>query len=270
MDAFLLRALLAGIGIALIAGPLGVFIVWRRMAYFGEALSHSALLGVALGVLLERIGHHIPFNLSILLVCLLIAAMIALLQSHPTLSTDTALGILSHSALALGLIIITLIGGVRIDLMGILFGDVLASSWDDVIWIYSVGVVVLSLLAWLWKPLLSITVHAGLAHIEGVPVARVRILFMLLVALFVATAFKIVGALLITALMIIPAAAARPLAKNPLQMVLIASGFGVLSVILGLFASFQWDLPSGPAMVLVAAFIFTETLFIRRKHHNRE
>ena len=260
MDEFLLRALLAGIGVALAAGPLGVFVVWRRMAYFGEALSHSALLGVALGVFFERLGFGLPFNLAILIVCLIMAGLIALLQqSHPTLATDTTLGILSHTALALGLVIVTLVGGLRLDLIGVLFGDVLASSWNDVVWIFVGGSATLLTLAWLWKPLLNITVHEGLAHVEGVPVARVRILFMFLVALTVATAFRIVGALLITALMIIPAAAARPLAKTPLKMAIMASSFGVLSVILGLVASFQWDLPSGPAIVLVSALFFIAT-----------
>lgn len=262
MDEFLLRALLAGIGVALAAGPLGVFVVWRRMAYFGEALSHSALLGVALGVLLDRMGTAIPFNLVILIVCLIMAGLIAMLHSRATLATDTALGIISHAALALGLVIVTMMGGLRFDLMGILFGDVLASNWHDVAWIFAGGSSVLLVLAWLWKPLLNVTVHEGLAHVDGVPVARVRIIFMLLVALCVATAFKIVGALLITALMIIPAAAARPLVKTPLQMVFMACGLGVLSVVLGLIASFQWDLPSGPAIVLVAALIFMVTQII--------
>ena len=262
MDEFFLRAMLAGTGVALVAGPLGAFVVWRRMAYFGEALSHSALLGVALGVFLDRVGIGIPLSLSVLFVCLTMTGLVALLQSRPSLATDTALGILSHTALALGLVVISLVGGLRFNLMGVLFGDILASRWRDVIWIFAGGITILSVLAWLWKPLLSVTVHEGLAHVEGVPVARVRILFMLLVALAVALAFKIVGALLVTALMIIPAAAARPLAKAPLRMAIIASGFGVSSVALGLMASFQWDLPSGPAIVLVAALFFVSTLVI--------
>ena len=260
MDEFLLRALLAGIGVALAAGPLGVFVVWRRMAYFGEALSHSALLGVALGILLDRLGMDFSLNGVVLIVCLVMAGLIALLQSRPALATDTALGILSHTALALGLVMVSWMGGLRFDLMGILFGDVLASSWQDVIWIYAGGSVVLLVLAWLWKPLLNITVHEELAHVEGVPVARVRFFFMLLVALAVAITFKIVGALLVTALMIIPAAAARPLVNSPLKMAILASIFGVFSVILGLMASFQWDLPSGPAIVLVATLFFVVTL----------
>ena len=259
MDEFLLRALLAGVGVALVAGPLGVFVVWRRMAYFGEALSHSALLGVALGILLDQAGMGIPLNMAILAVCLVMAGLIALLQSRPTLTTDTALGILSHTALALGLVVISLMGGLRLDLMALLFGDVLASRWEDVIWIFSGGSVVLLILAWIWKPLLSITVHEGLAHVEGLPVAWIRFLFMVLIAFAVTIAFKIVGALLITSLMIIPAAAARPLSGTPLKMAVLASVFGVSSVLLGMLASFQWDLPSGPAIVLVAALFFVFT-----------
>lgn len=266
----MVRALLAGVGVALAAGPLGVFIVWRRMAYFGEALAHSALLGVALGVLLDRVGIAVPITMPAVFVCLMMAGIVALLPSHANVASDTALGIFSHTALALGLVIMTMVGGVRFDLMSALFGDVLASSWHDVAWMLAVGGGVLLSMIGLWKPLLNATVHEGLARVEGVPVARVRLLFMLLVALCVAAAFKVVGALLITALMVIPAAAARPLAKTPRHMAVLASGFGMFSVVVGLFASLLWDLPSGPAMVLMTALLFVATSLATRIARSRQ
>lgn len=258
-EAFMVRALLAGIGIALATGPLGVFVVWRRMAYFGDALAHAALLGVALG-LLTGIG----VNPGILVVCIGVAWLIARLQARPALATDTALGIVSHAALALGLAVLTLLDGVRLDLMAYLFGDVLASSWADVAWIYGGGAAALATLFVLWRPLLNITIDEGLALVDGVAVARTRFLFMLLVAVTVANAFKIVGALLVTALLIIPAAAARPLARTPRAMAAIATGFGAASVVMGLMASYYWDIPSGPAIVLAATLFFAATLRVGR------
>lgn len=260
MDEFFLRALLAGIGVALATGPLGCFVIWRRMAYFGEALSHSALLGITLGV-----WSGITLNGAVLFTCLTMAGLITWLQSHTRLSNDAAMGILSHTTLALGMITVTFMEGLTIDLMGYLFGDVLASSWQDVAWIYGGGACILTLLAFLWKPLLNLTVHEGLAQVDGIATELVRFLFMLLIALTVATAFKIVGALLITALLIIPAAAIRPLARTPLIMVAGATVIGVLSVILGLMASFQWDLPGGPAIVLAASLFFVSTLGLSRQ-----
>lgn len=251
VDDFVLRALLAGCGLALAAGPLGTVVMWRRMAYFGDSLAHSALLGVTLGLLTGW-----EMNLSILLVCGLFALLVAWLQARPTLPSDTALGILSHVALAAGLVAVALAGGVGVDLMGYLFGDILATRWRDVAWICSGSGLVLGLMGLLWRPLLNMSVHEGLARIDGVRVGLVRTLFMLLIALVVAMAIKIVGALLITALLIIPAAAARPWVGTPGRMALLATVVGVGSVCLGMAVSLHWDTPSGPSMVLVAGVLF--------------
>jgi len=251
MDDFMFRALVAGLGVALITGPLGAFVVWRRMAYFGDTLAHSALLGVALGFLLE-----VNINLAIILVCITLALLLVGLQYQRRLASDTLLGILSHSALSLGLIVLALLETVRIDLMGYLFGDILAVTVSDIYWIYGGGIVAMVLLVWLWRPLLSITVHEELAQVEGVPVVPVRLAFMLLIALVIAVAMKVVGILLITSLLIIPAATARRFAQTPEQMALLASLVGCLSVGGGLFGSLQWDLPAGPAVVVTAAILF--------------
>jgi len=255
LDDFFVRAIIAGLGVALVAGPLGCFIVWRRMAYFGDTMSHAALLGVALGFLLDI---HVTFG--VVAVTLLIAFALLSLQQRPWLSADTLLGILSHSALSLGLVAIGLMAWLRLDLMGYLFGDILAVTRTDIVWIYVGGTVVLAALAAIWRPLLAATVHEDLARAEGVPAARVRMLFMVLIALVIAMAMKIVGILLITSLLIIPAAAARRFARTPEQMAVGAAIAGGVAVVLGLQGSLHLDTPSGPSIVVAAAALFALSL----------
>ena len=259
MDDFLVLSLIAGIGVALVAGPLGCFIVWRRMSYFGATLSHSALLGVTLGFLLGA-----DPTVGIIAVCMAVALLLALGERQRVLASDTLLGILSHSALSLGLVSLAFLETLRVDLIGYLFGDVLAVTWEDVSVVYIGGAVVLGVLAWLWRPLLAITVHEDLARVEGVPVRRVQIAFMLIIAVTIAIAMKVVGILLITSLLIIPAAAARALSRTPEQMAVLASIAGVLAVFGGLAGSFHWDLPSGPSIVTSAAVLFGLSLVGRR------
>jgi len=251
MSDFFLRALIGGIGVALVTGPLGCFVVWRRMAFFGDSLAHGALLGVALGI---AIG--VEVNLAILIVCLAMAVMLVSLERQRRLAVDTLLGIVAHGALALGLVAASLIKGARLDVMAYLFGDVLGMSWGDIYWIYGGGAVVLAVLALFWRPLLALAVHAELARAEGVRVRIARLVFMVLVALTVAIAMKIVGVVLVTALMVIPAAAARRLALTPEIMALLASILGVLAVAGGLGGSLLWDTPSGPSVVVAALGLF--------------
>ena len=251
MADFLLYALLGGVGVALVAGPLGAFVVWRRMAYFGDTLAHSALLGVAVGVLFD-----INFNLAVISCCVLLAIILVSLQRQRLVATDTLLGIMAHSSLSLGLVAIALLDDVRVDLMEYLFGDLLAILPEDLLWIYLGGLLVLVLLWKLWTPLLAITINEELAQVEGVNVTLIRLALMLLIAFVIAIAMKVVGILLITSLLIIPAAAARRLAHNPEQMAVIASLLGVLAVVIGLLASYQWDTPAGPSVVVAALSIF--------------
>ncbi|MCU7796413.1 MAG: zinc ABC transporter permease subunit ZnuB, partial [Candidatus Thiodiazotropha sp. (ex Myrtea spinifera)] len=258
MDDFLLRALAAGTGVALVAGPLGVFVVWRRMAYFGDTLAHSALLGVALGFLLG-----INLNLSVILLGIVLALLLVGMSRNSQLSRDTQLGILAHSALSLGLVVMAFQSSVRVDLMGYLFGDILAVTATDLLWVWGGGLLVLLVLALIWRPLLSLTIHEELAQVEGVPVGAMRLIFMLLIALVIAVSMKIVGVLLITSMMIIPAAAARRFSKTPEQMALMAAMVGSLSVVLGLTGSWQWDTPAGPSVVVAAAMLFGLTQLVR-------
>lgn len=251
LDDFVIRALLGGLGVAVVAGPLGCFVVWRRMAYFGDSLAHSALLGVALGFLLA-----VDPTLGILAVCVVFAISIVLLQEYRRLATDTLLGILSHAALSLGLVAISLTETLRLDLLGYLFGDILAVTVADIAWIYAGGVLVLVVLATIWRPLLAVTVHDEVARAEGVPAVAIRLLFTLLLALVIALSMKIIGILLITSLLIIPAAAARRFARTPEQMAVLASAIGGLSVTGGLLASLYWNTPSGPSVVVAAFTMF--------------
>jgi zinc transport system permease protein len=255
MTDFLFNALLAGLGVALVAGPLGCFVVWRRMAYFGDTLAHSALLGVSLGVLLG-----INISITVAAVPLLMALGLVLLEQRGILSLDTLLGILSHSALATGLVLISLLPDVRVDLMSLLFGDLLSVTVDDLWIIYVVAASVLVLLLLLWKPLINITVHAELASVEGVNVSVVRTALMLITALVIAIAMKIVGVLLITALLIIPAATARRISRTPEQMAVMASLVAMLTVVMGLAMSWYSDAPAGPSVVVCAALLFLLSL----------
>lgn len=257
MDDFLLRALAVGAGVAMVAGPLGAFIVWRRMAYFGDAIAHSALLGVALGFALG-----LAPNLGVIVVCAAMALTLAALQHQRRLASDTVLGIMAHASLSLGLVTVAFIAGLRVDLMGYLFGDVLAVGRGDIWWVYGGGAVALTVLAVIWRPLLAITVHEELARVEGVVVAPVRLAFMLLLALVIAVAMKVVGILLITSLLIIPAAAARRFATTPEGMAGLAAVFGVFAVAGGLLASFGLDTPAGPSIVVAAAALFAFTLVV--------
>jgi zinc transport system permease protein len=251
MDDFLIRALAAGIGVAIVAGPLGAFVVWRRVAYFGGALAHSAMLGVALGL-----AAGINLTVGVFSVCGFIAIALVLLQRRGDMAGDTLLNVLAHGALAAGLVVIAFVQGTRIDLMAYLFGDILSVSVRDLIFIYGGGAVILAVLALIWRRLLSATLDEDLAEVEGVPVTAVNMVFALLIALVVATAMKVVGLLLVASLLVIPAAAARPFARTPEQMAAIGAAIGAISVAGGLAASMTLDTPAGPSIVVAAVLLF--------------
>lgn len=255
LDDFFTRAVIAGIGVALVAGPLGCFIVWRRLAYFGDTLSHAALLGVALAFLFE-----VNITLAVFAVSACVSIALLLLQKRATLSADALLGLLAHSALALGLVVLAFMTWVRMDLMGFLFGDVLAVSRVDLAVIWLGGAVVLAILGAIWRPLFAATVNHELAEAEGMNPERATIIFMLLMAAVIAIAMKIVGVLLITAMLIIPAAAARRFAGGPEVMAILAAAIGAVSVLVGLFGSLEWDTPAGPSIVVAALGLFVLSL----------
>jgi len=259
MDEFLIRALIAGSLVAAVAGLLGVFVVWRRMAFFGDTLSHSALLGVALGMLL-----NVGFMVGVMVSTLLVGLILYSFQRQKRVSNDALLGILSHSGLSLGLIALSFVQAQNVNIEDWLFGDVLSVTWQDVLSIAGVMLLVVVIMGWLWRPLLTLTVHEELARVEGINTNVVNLCFVLVVALLVSVAMQIVGALLITALLIIPATTARNFAKTPEQMAGIASLIGIISVCLGISASAWYDVPAGPSIVMASTILFFSSHLTRR------
>ncbi len=255
VDDFVIKAIIAGVGIAVVAAPLGCFIVWRRMAYFGATIAHSGLLGVALGLLLA-----IDLTVGVVAVALALSGLLIALQRQHLLPTDTLLGILAHVSLAGGLIAAAYVSGGRLDLMAYLFGDILAVSNRELIWIYAAGAGILALTIWIWRPLLAVSLHEELAQAEGVNAPLIGGAFMFLLALTVALAMKLVGILLIASLLVIPAAAARPFSKTPEQMAVIAGLVAAISVVLGIGASLAVDTPAGPSIVMALALLFVVSL----------
>ena len=268
LDDFFIRAVVGGIGVALLAGPLGCFIVWRRLAYFGDTLSHSALLGVAMALLL-----NMNITLTVFVISVVVSMLLILLQRRASLSSDALLGLLAHATLAVGLVVLAFMTWVRVDLMGFLFGDILAISVKDIAIIWGGGLIVLALVSFIWKPLLASTVSYEIAVAEGLRPDLANFLFMVLMAGVIAISMKIVGVLLITALLIIPAATARRFSGNPEIMAVMASILGAASVWLGLEGSLKWDTPAGPSIVVAAlAFFIISVLplpkFKRQKNEN--
>ena len=231
-DDFFIRALIAGIGIALVTGPLGCFIIWRRLSFFGDTLSHSALLGVTIAFFFEL---NIAF--SVFLISSAIALMLLKLQKTTKLPGDALLGLLAHSSLAVGLVVIGFLTTIRFDIMGLLFGDILAVNEIDLLIIWIGGALILLILKYIWKPLFASTVNHELAEAEGMNPDKVNAIFTVLLAAIIAISIKIVGLLLITGMLIMPAAMARNVSNNPNQMVKLSIIGGLLSVIIGLFSS---------------------------------
>jgi zinc transport system permease protein len=255
-EPFLMRALLAGLGLAVIAAPLGCFVVWRRMAYYGETVAQAGLIGIALGLAFS-------FNLtaSVLIMTLAISGLLVLLGRQHVVPFDALLGLLAHTALAIGVIAASLVRGPQVDLMAFLFGDIFAITASDLRWMAFGGAAALVALAGMWRPLLALSVHEDLAAAEGIATERIKLLFVVVLALVVAIAIKIVGVLLTIAFLIMPAAAARPLSETPEQMALIAAIFAMLSVAIGLLLSINLDTPGGPSIVLMLAVFFVLSIF---------
>ena len=252
MSELVIRGALAGLGVALTAPWLGVFVVWRRMAYFGDATAHAAILGVALSLL-----GGLPVPLGVLGVAVVMALAVATMESgRPGLGADSLLGVLSHGALAIGLIAISFHPGARLNIETYLFGDILVVSWMDVWVIWGGGALIVALIAWRWQALLTATVNPDLAWSSGMNPDRDRRILTLALAVLVALSIKIVGALLITALLIIPAAAARAWARGPEAMLAIAMCIGVIAALGGLALSYVFDTPAGPSIVAVATLCF--------------
>ena len=248
---FVIMAIAAGLGLSLITGPIGCFLLWKRMAFFGDALSHSALLGVVLGTIL-----HIDIHLGIVVVCILMAMILAFSNEKFNLSADAWLGIVSYSSLALGALLLSKLDRTIIDPSSYLFGEILAIDFYDLAWIYGCGILVLGFLKLKWRSLMLWTVDEDFAQTTGVKLISLRIEFMLILALVIAVTLKVVGALLVPALLIIPAAAAGKLSRNPKQMIFFSIIITALSALIGLGASFVINSPSGATIVISSLILF--------------
>jgi zinc transport system permease protein len=255
-DDFFIRALFAGIGVAFVTGPLGCFVVWRRLSYFGDTLAHSALLGVTIAFSLE-------FNiaLSVFITSSVVALFLIQLQKKTNLPGDALLGLLAHSSLGVGLVAIGFLSFIRFDVMGLLFGDILAVNVNDLLVIWIGGALILIILKLIWKPLFASTVNYELAEAEGLNPERAKAIFTLLMAAIIAISIKMIGLLLITGMLIIPAAMARNISNSPKGMIVFSVIGGLLSVFLGLFSSLNFNTPSGPSIIVAALLLFIISLF---------
>ena len=250
-DDFFIRALTAGLGLAFVTGPLGCFVIWRRLSFFAATLAHSALLGETLAF-----SFDINISFSVLLFSSEIALILLRLQKTTKLPGDALLGLLAHSSLAIGLVVIGFLSYIRFDIMGLLFGDILAVNKKDLLVIWFGGAIILLILKIIWKPLFASTVNYELAEAEGMQPEKVNIIFTILMAAIIAISIKMVGILLITGMLIIPAAMARNLANNPQQMVVLSIIGGILAVLVGLFSSMQFNSASGPSIITAALLLF--------------
>ncbi len=263
LDGFLVRATLAALGVALAAAPLGCFVVWRRMAYFGDAIAHAAILGIALSLALS-----LPVFPAVLAAALLMSVAVSLLSGR-TMAEDTALGVLAHGALAVGLVAVSLVPGVRVDLTAYLLGDILSVGRSDLLIIWGGAILVVALMTWQWSALLTATLDADLAQAAGIDARRSQLILTVGLAITVAVAIKIVGVLLVAALLVVPPAAARPFARTPEAMAVLAAGIGALSAVSGVAISWQLDTPTGPSIVSAAAFIFAVSQIASRRLDSR-
>ena len=254
-DDFFIRALIAGVGIAIIAGPLGCLVIWRRLSYFGDTLSHSALLGVTLAY-----AFSINITLSVFVISSIVAILLINLQTRTKLAGDSLLGLLAHSTLAIGLVLIGFLSSIRFDLMGLLFGDILAVTTEDITLVWIGGIIILGILYYIWKSIFSATVNYDLAAAEGMRPEISNLIFTLLLAAVIALSIKMIGALLITGLLLIPAAIARNLSNSPKQMIIISVLAGIASVVIGLFTSLELNTSSGPSIIVASLSLFVLSL----------
>lgn len=271
--------LIAPLVLAVIAGPVGCLIVWRRMAYFGDAIAHSALLGVAVGLFIG----FAP-NIGVALISAFFAVLLVYLQHRRKLSIDTLLGILAHGALALGLLLVFWSAvetghGVhneaehKIDphqlLETYLLGSLENISMHQNITLIIGAIVIGIILKLIWEPLILMTLNMDLAKAEGVPTLRLQYIMMGIMTSLVVMGMQITGVLFITSLLIIPAAAARQISTTPEKMIIWAIIFAFSGVSIGYLASKLADLPPGPAIISTLTTIFIISLlisiFLRRK-----
>jgi zinc transport system permease protein len=255
---FFQRAILVGLILGVLLAVIGVLVVLRRMSFFADAIGHSALTGIAIGLLLNIN----PFMAAIVF-SILLAGLIAYVRQKSELHFDTLLGVFFPAAVALGVILIQLTPGFQTDLISFLFGDILTVSPLDVGLSGGLAIIVLTLLLYTGKALLTIAFDASLAKSQGIAVAAYELLFLLMLASVIALSIKLVGVILVTAMLVIPAASAHNMARSLGTMFGLSVAFSVLAVLFGMIASAILSVPSGPTIVLASAMLFTLTFVWR-------
>jgi zinc transport system permease protein len=255
LEPFFVRAIIAGLALAIVGAPLGCFVIWQRMAYFGETVAQASLIGVALSL-----AFRLDITLGVVVIAVLVAFLLLWFGRQQVVALDSILGLLHHAALATGVIAMSMLKGPPVDLLGFLFGDVFAVTMADIAWIAGGGAAALAIVAWLWQPLLRLALHEDLAAAEGIDRRQVRAIFTILLAVTIAVAMKIVGVLLVMAFLVVPAVAARPLSGTPERMVLLTALVAAASVLAGLGLSATFDTPGGPSIVIVMSIAAAASL----------
>ena len=254
IDEFIINAIFCGIGIALISGLMGCFVVWKKMAYFGDSLGHSAVFGVGIGILLGA-----NQDLAIIFTVISFAILFTYLQNKDFFSSDVILGILAHGALSIGIILLSISNNANFNLHALLFGDILAASEKQIYIIFVAAALIYCLIGYNWQALILNTISRDLAKSQNISNFKMDLLLTTIMALVVAISIKIIGALLITSMLIIPPSSAKRLVNNPKSMAVISTLIALLAVICGIALSYYFDIPSGPAIIMISFIIFILT-----------
>ncbi len=258
LDKFLIYSIFTGIAIAASLCPLGCVVLWRRMPYFGDAISHSAVLGIVLGLML-----NIDTTIGIMFVSILFSF---LLISMKDLVSNVMVVIISYSFLALGLFLLPfLVENTQVDIFSYLFGDILLVGMHEIVVILISSILVLCWLYFRWQKLLILAINKEMAYVDGINTRKIDLEFFLVTAFMIAISIKIVGVMLIAAMLVVPAAAARNISRSPSGMLLKSIMFGGVSVSLGIYASYIMDSPSGPSIVLASVVLFGFSAFLKRQ-----
>jgi zinc transport system permease protein len=259
LDDFVLRASLAGFIMVVIAAPMGCLMVWQRLAFLSDTLGHAAVLGVGVGLLLQ-----VQPIFGVLAVALVIVFSLSRVGNFDSALSETTLAIISHTGLAGGIILVGILPGPGVNLEAILFGDLLATSKSDLLSLLLTTSLLVVLLLRNWRAFVAVSVSREIAQAEGVEVRRVQLLMYVMIALLVAVMMKVMGVLLIAAMLVIPTSSARLFSRSPEQMVLISGFYGLAALAGGMASSFHFDWQTGPAIVLSATLLLLLTLVVAR------
>ena len=259
LDDFLVRSVIAGLIMVAIAAPMGCLMVWQRLAFLSDTLGHAAVMGVGLGLLLE-----VTPVFGVLAVALLIVYSLNRVNSFNSALSETTLAIISHTGLAGGIILVGLLPAQSVNLEAILFGDLLATTRADLVRLLITTVVLLLLLLHHWRSFVAVSVSREIAQAEGIQVRKVQFLMYIMIALLVAVMMKVMGVLLIAAMLVIPTTSARLFSRSPEQMVAVSALYGLGALAGGIGSSFQFDWQTGPAIVVIATLLLLATLAITR------